>query len=124
MKTLREMMDLIEHAQQGPTIHDYFRARDELSKIPRGTDEHTQAVIDIQKLLKAVIAAEKKQQQGVSEESEKHECPHCHGSGRMVRDPDIGTDQECFVCDGTGYVDQIDEASPEAIARIHKLSQQ
>lgn len=61
---------------------------------------------------------------GVSEESEKHECPHCHGSGRMVRDPDIGTDQECFVCDGTGYVDQIDEASPEAIARIHKLSQQ
>lgn len=21
----------------------------------------------------------------------------------MVRDPDIGTDQECFVCDGAGY---------------------
>ena len=29
-------------------------------------------------------------------------CGNCHGSGRMVRDPDIGTDQECFVCDGTG----------------------
>ena len=43
-------------------------------------------------------------QQGVAEGSEKHECPHCNGSGRMVRDPDIGTDQECFVCDGTGYV--------------------
>lgn len=42
---------------------------------------------------------------GVAEGSEKHECPHCLGSGRMVRDPDIGTDQECFVCDGTGYVD-------------------
>lgn len=31
-------------------------------------------------------------------------CGHCHGSGRMVRDPDIGTDQECFVCDGSGVV--------------------
>lgn len=27
-------------------------------------------------------------------------CPHCNGTGRMVWDPDIGTDQECFVCDG------------------------
>ena len=56
-----------EGSAQEPTIHDYHRARDELSKIPKGTDEHTQAVIDIQKLLKAVIAAEKKQQQGVAE---------------------------------------------------------
>jgi hypothetical protein len=32
-------------------------------------------------------------------------CGHCNGSGRMVRDPDIGTDQECFVCDGTGVSD-------------------
>ena len=29
-------------------------------------------------------------------------CGNCGGSGRMVRDPDIGTDQECFVCDGSG----------------------
>ena len=29
-------------------------------------------------------------------------CGNCNGSGRMVRDPDIGTDQECFVCDGAG----------------------
>jgi hypothetical protein len=41
---------------------------------------------------------------GVAEGLEKHGCGHCHGTGRMVRDPDIGTDQECFVCDGTGYV--------------------
>jgi hypothetical protein len=27
-------------------------------------------------------------------------CGACNGSGRMVRDPDIGTDQECFVCEG------------------------
>jgi len=55
-------------------------------------------------------------EQGVAEGSEKHECGHCHGTGRMVRDPDIGTDQECFVCDGTGYVtdEQLDETSPEA----------
>ncbi len=39
------------------------------------------------------------------EQSEKQEpvaCGNCNGSGRMVRDPDIGTDQECFVCDGAG----------------------
>lgn len=33
-------------------------------------------------------------------------CGHCNGSGRMVRDPDIGTDQECFVCDGSGVVEK------------------
>ena len=31
------------------------------------------------------------------------QCNACLGTGRMVRDPDIGTDQECFVCDGAGY---------------------
>ena len=31
-------------------------------------------------------------------------CPTCKGSGWMMRDPDIGTDQECFICDGTGIV--------------------
>lgn len=30
------------------------------------------------------------------------ECPCCKGTGRMVRDPDIGTDQECFCCNGSG----------------------
>lgn len=29
-------------------------------------------------------------------------CRACTGSGRMVRDPDIGTDQECFACEGSG----------------------
>jgi len=29
-------------------------------------------------------------------------CGACNGSGHMVRDPDIGTDQECFVCEGSG----------------------
>lgn len=34
--------------------------------------------------------------------AQQAECGGCHGTGRMVRDPDIGTDQECFACDGTG----------------------
>ena len=31
-------------------------------------------------------------------------CGCCHGSGWVVRDSDIGTDQECFVCEGSGVV--------------------
>ncbi len=34
-------------------------------------------------------------------------CAHCNGSGRMVRDPDIGTDQECFVCEGSGFYEEL-----------------
>ena len=33
------------------------------------------------------------------------ECGCCHGTGWVTRDPDIGTDQECFVCDGAGTVE-------------------
>jgi hypothetical protein len=54
------------------------------------------------------------------DELEKHECGHCHGTGRMVRDPDIGTDQECFVCDGTGYVNDeqdVAEGAPELLKK-------
>ena len=29
-------------------------------------------------------------------------CGGCGGTGWVVRDPDIGTEQECFACDGTG----------------------
>jgi DnaJ-class molecular chaperone len=43
--------------------------------------------------------------QNSSEAPEMIPCPHCFGTGRMVRDPDIGTDQECFVCDGTREVE-------------------
>jgi hypothetical protein len=32
----------------------------------------------------------------------KFVCACCNGTGRTVWDADIGTDQECFVCDGTG----------------------
>lgn len=33
-------------------------------------------------------------------------CCCCGGTGRMIRDADIGTDQECFVCNGTGRIDE------------------
>jgi DnaJ-class molecular chaperone len=32
-------------------------------------------------------------------------CSYCNGTGWVVRDPDIGPDQECFVCDGTREVE-------------------
>jgi len=32
----------------------------------------------------------------------------------MVRDPDIGTDQECFVCDGSGYEPEQEEGLTDA----------
>ena len=31
-------------------------------------------------------------------------CATCNGSGWVTRDPDIGTDRECSVCDGKGRV--------------------
>lgn len=37
-------------------------------------------------------------------EQSAQQCNHCNGSGRMVRDTDIGTDQECFVCEGVGFI--------------------
>lgn len=36
----------------------------------------------------------------------KYVCGCCDGSGWVVRDPDIGTDQECYFCDGTGELDE------------------
>ena len=39
----------------------------------------------------------------MSKEAMKLEpCGGCYGSGWITRDPDIGTDQECFVCGGSG----------------------
>jgi len=32
------------------------------------------------------------------------DCGACDGTGRVPRDPDIGTDQECWVCDGSGTI--------------------
>ena len=35
---------------------------------------------------------------------EQEPCGGCKGSGWVSRDPDIGTDQECFVCEGAGVI--------------------
>ena len=44
----------------------------------------------------------------------QEQCNACCGTGRMVRDPDIGTDQECFVCDGTGFLPaQYKDSTPQ-----------
>ena len=48
----------------------------------------------------ALVAAHEREAQPVQEPVDQ--CRNCNGSGYMVRDPDIGTDQECFVCDGSG----------------------
>lgn len=39
------------------------------------------------------------------EPAQQEPCGGCGGSGWVSRDPDIGTDQECFVCEGKGTVE-------------------
>ena len=51
-------------------------------------------------------------------EQPAQQCNHCNGSGRMVRDQDIGTDQECFVCDGKGTVAPEQPAHQEPVAVV------
>ena len=41
-------------------------------------------------------------------------CGGCKGSGWVTRDPDIGTDQECFVCGGSGAYPKEPEQKPVA----------
>jgi cytochrome c553 len=37
-----------------------------------------------------------------AQQVEVPECGACHGTGWTPRDVDIGTEQECFSCDGSG----------------------
>jgi hypothetical protein len=48
--------------------------------------------------------------------SDSSVCRGCNGSGWVVRDPDIGTDQECFVCDGTGNIADLSDLAAKAPA--------
>jgi hypothetical protein len=50
----------------------------------------------------SMLTASKEASMALSDELEALACGNCGGTGWMVRDPDIGTDQECFVCDGSG----------------------
>ena len=51
-------------------------------------------------------------------------CGACGGSGWVVRDPDIGTDQECGSCDGEGF-DKLDiqpvVTDTQKIAKLQSL---
>lgn len=42
----------------------------------------------------------------IPENNQPIECGACAGMGRVVRDPNIGTDQECWVCDGSGQTNE------------------
>lgn len=50
----------------------------------------------------AALSQQAEQEPRPVAQEQSEECGCCGGSGWMVRDPDIGTDQECFACDGTG----------------------
>ncbi len=56
-------------------------------------------------------------------EGEVVACGNCGGTGWMVRDPDIGTDQECFVCDGSGRYSESATPQPTKAREIERLRQ-
>jgi len=74
-------------------------------------DWDTQAVLveEIQRMAKRIEELEAK--------DEPVACRACNGSGRMVRDPDIGTDQKCFACEGLGV---FEDTTPPPVAEPHK----
>jgi hypothetical protein len=48
-------------------------------------------------------------------------CGVCGGSGWVVRDPDIGTDQECFGCHGERVVEVEPEPAEREVVRLKAL---
>ena len=44
--------------------------------------------------------------------AEQAACGACHGSGWVSRDADIGTDQECFSCGGSGIDEDVAPVAP------------
>jgi len=59
--------------------------------------------------------AENARELGLDYEPEQEPCGGCGGSGWVPRDPDIGTDQECFVCGGSGVI----KPEHEPVAWMH-----
>ena len=75
-----------------------------------------------QKVIKEALAnetlekmAENARELGLDYEPAKELCGGCKGSGWVTRDPDIGTDQECFVCGGSGAYPKEPAQEPVAI---------
>jgi hypothetical protein len=62
--------------------------------------------------------AENARELGLDYEPAQGLCGGCKGSGWVTRDPDIGTDQECFVCGGSGVYPKEPEQEPVAWAKF------
>ena len=62
--------------------------------------------------------AENARELGLDYEPAQKPCGGCKGSGWVTRDPDIGTDQECFVCGGSGAYPKEPEQEPVAWAKF------
>lgn len=58
-----------------------------------------------------------------AQQVEAPECGACHGTGWVPRDADIGTEQECFSCDGSGEGEvttpQLEAQQAGDVARTH-----
>jgi hypothetical protein len=118
-KDIRRLINLVEEKSEDKApkqLNESTGATDYNPKSQGGTRKELLAKYHKTKDPKDAEAARKagatqqELKKGVAEGAEeKKECGNCNGSGRMVRDADIGTDQECFVCDGTGEVDWGDE---------------
>ena len=69
--------------------------------------------------------AENARELGLDYEPAQKPCGGCKGSGWVTRDPDIGTDQECFVCGGSGVYPKEPEHgwTPERIAGMARLKE-
>jgi len=90
LEALENSVDLVrEDAYNAEELYGNYPARQgKVRGLKVLADDHEKAITAIKAALEA--------------KDEPVWCGHCNGSGRMVRDPDIGTDQECFVCDGAG----------------------
>jgi glutaredoxin 3 len=75
------------------------------------SEEHVQTVLEDLKAFEALVRADERALAAPVQEPVA--CGACNGSGWIVRDPDIGTDQKCFDCDNPYEFDGLREKYPE-----------
>lgn len=85
------------------TVHDMLSAFEDYEEFPIA--QPIQATESVARFWNAVEA--KNHQLQPAQQVEAPECGACHGTGWVPRDADIGTEQECFSCDGSGE-DKVD----------------
>lgn len=97
-------------AAQKPTVEQVIDLlRQAVREIPASIATELWQVTPIQ-IMWVIGMLRKAQPISASEAAAGEPCGACNGSGWVTRDPDIGTDQECFVCDGRG---RVNEAAPQ-----------